>query len=86
MDLSAAAAIDPLTVSRVHPDAWRRRLVSGRAGVRDQDGAFMLPPEHWFDSAAPVAVDAVTEAAVADLKPMADVPLAEAIHRYVDED
>lgn len=85
MDLSLSPAGASLPLTRLHPDDQRRRRVPGRPAARDAVPPFSLPCEDRFDSAAPVAVDAVTEAAVADLKPMADVPLAEAIHRYVDE-
>ena len=86
MDVSAVTSAPPLGVARVHPDESRRRATNGAAMGGDPQTAFHLPADEAFGSAAPVAVGAMTEVAVADLQPVDGLPLAEAIHRYADQD
>lgn len=87
MDLSISPSDPPLTISRVHPDTKGQRQSRSGSGSEQHPTSFMLPViEDAFDSSAPAIVDDETEAAVAELKPVDGLPLAEAIHRYVDGD
>ena len=86
MDVSAVTPAPPIVVARIHPDESRRRGTTGEAMIGAPQTAFQLPADEAFGSAAPVAVGAMTEVAVADLQPVDGLPLAEAIHRYADQD
>ncbi len=86
MDLPVTPTGSSFPPTGIHPERERRRSRQGQAASDRSTAAFDLLKEDAFDSSAPVAVDAATEVALADLKPTGAVTLAEAIHRYTDDD
>lgn len=84
MPLSIAPASGPLNRTSFSPD--EERPGSRRAPERHPNFQSLEPlTEPRFDSSAPVIIDSSTEAAVVDLEPVHEVPLATVINSYTDE-
>ncbi len=84
MPLSVTPPDRLLNRTRTGPDDERRRVCRAVEGSDGQSFEFPCCP--LFDSAAPVLVDADTEAAMAELEHVHAVPLAAVIRQYRDED